>query len=152
MRPLHEAEMRLPAPEIRRDLVDGEAFAGWQPGHRQDFDAQHEQVLVEGAVMLDVPDHHRRRVALGAGQEHRGAGHARNFRSLDPRHEFADRDQRLAHAGRDRHGAAVPDPHRAIDQDREHQRHISAFRDLGEVGEKERTVDHEKTTGDKTCG
>src|ERR1700722_4511468 len=42
MRPLHEAEMRVPAPEIRREFFDDEAFAGWQPGHRQDFDTQHE--------------------------------------------------------------------------------------------------------------
>ena len=47
-------------------------------GTEQDLDAQHEQMLVQGAVMLDVPDHHRRRIALGPGQEHRRAGHARH--------------------------------------------------------------------------
>src|SRR3984893_16407309 len=49
MRPLHEAEMRFRAPEIRRDLFDREALAGWQPRHRQDFHAQHEHVLVQSA-------------------------------------------------------------------------------------------------------
>src|SRR6185437_2637708 len=84
MRPLHEAELRFRAPEIRHDLLQHDAPAGRDPGHREHFHPQHEQVLVQRTVMLDMPSHHRRDTAFGPRQEHRRAGHARNVLFLDP--------------------------------------------------------------------
>ena len=58
------------------------------PGHRQDLHPQHEQMLMQGAVMHDVPHHHRRRITLGAGKEHSGAGHPRYLLLRDAGQEF----------------------------------------------------------------
>jgi len=46
MRPFHEAEARFRAPETRPDFRDVDAVARGNPWHREDFHAQHEQVLV----------------------------------------------------------------------------------------------------------
>ena len=69
--------------------------------HRLDLDAQHEQLLMQRAVVLDVPDHDRRRVLLGAVRNTAVPGTRGILRPIH-RHELLDRDQRLAHALRDR--------------------------------------------------
>ena len=89
----HKAVMRFRAPEILCDFFDGEAVARRQPRHRLDFHAQHEQMFVQGAVMPDMPDHHRRRIAHGPGQERGGAADPRHLPCGDSGHEFRDRDQ-----------------------------------------------------------
>ena len=48
-------------------------------------------MLVQCAIMLDVPDHHRRRVPLGPGQEDRCAGNTRNVFRLNIPHKLRDR-------------------------------------------------------------
>ena len=94
--------------------------------------------------MLDVPEHNRRRIPLRSGQEYGGAGNARNVFGLNLLHEFRDRSQRFMHSSHHGRRAAMPDPHDAIDQDGQDQRDISAFGDLGEIGDEEGTVDDEK--------
>src|SRR3984885_9368193 len=89
---LHETESRFRAPEIWRYLLDCNPVAGADPRHRQDFDAQYEQMLMQGTVVPDMPEHHRRRIFLGPGQEHGGAGNAGNVPGLNILHEFRDRD------------------------------------------------------------
>jgi CO/xanthine dehydrogenase Mo-binding subunit len=55
-----------------------------------------------GAVVLQVPHHHRRRVALGPSEKHRSTWHARNSALGDLRHEGRDRHDGLLEPGRHR--------------------------------------------------
>src|SRR5258708_8091287 len=90
--------------------------------------------------MLDVPPHDGRRIALGAGQEHGRAGHARDFLFGNPGHEFRHWNQRFAHPHSDSGGASMPDPHYTIHRDSQDQGHISALGYLGEIREEESSI------------
>src|ERR1700730_14564204 len=144
VRTFHEAETRFGAPEIRHDFPKRDAVGGRDPGHGEYFNVQHEQVLVQGTVMLDVPDHYRRRIPLGPGQEHRRARHPRYVLRGDRGHKFGDRGQRLVDPHRDGGSTAMPDPHQAIDTDGQDHRNIAALADLGEIGEEERAIDRQE--------
>src|SRR5664280_392262 len=140
MRSLHEAEPRLRTPEIRRDFLDRDPAAGHHPRHWQDFYTQHQQMLVQCTVMLDVPDHDRRRITLGPRQEHGGAGNTRNAFGLNILHELRNWYQRFMHSSHHGRRSAMPDPHYAVDGGSQDEGHISAFGDLGEIGEEEGAI------------
>src|SRR6266404_897081 len=148
----HETKTRFRAPEIWHDFLDPDAVARGDPGHGTYLNAQHEQMLMQGTVMLDVPDHHRRRVPLGPGQEHRRARRPRYVLRGNLGHEFGDRRQRLVHSHRDRGSAAMPDPHQAVDADSQDHRHVATLTDLGEIGEEERAINRQKKACDAAGG
>jgi hypothetical protein len=56
----------------------GRALFVGDPGHRLDLGRDDEHVLLQGAVVADVPGQQWRRVAHGSGEENRGARHPGN--------------------------------------------------------------------------
>src|ERR1700730_12797145 len=98
IRTLHEPVARRPTPEIPRNFRDRNPLARCEPRDRQDLDPQNEEVLMQGPIVLDVPDHHGGRTLRLSGQEHGGPGHARNCAQFDLGHESGNRDQGFMHA------------------------------------------------------
>ena len=143
----HEAVTGDRPPEIGRDFFEREPLGIPDPGNLPDNHGQDEQPLVQGAIVLDVPDHDWRGIALGARQEHRRAGHARNAALLDPRHELGDRHERIMYPPRRRSGADMPDHHDEINAAGKQKGDVSALRDLHKVCAEEGKVDHTQHAG-----
>src|SRR5258708_13997989 len=64
VRALHETVAGAGTPEVGGDLVDGEPPGASDPGDRLDLDGQYEQPFVQRPVVFEVPNSHRRGVAL----------------------------------------------------------------------------------------
>src|SRR6202035_1398852 len=67
---LHEPIAGFGAPTVRGDFVETNPLDRPPPRHRQNTDSQNEQMLMQSAVVLDVPNHHGRRILRRAGQKH----------------------------------------------------------------------------------
>jgi hypothetical protein len=138
IRPLHESVAHAGAPEARGLLRDGRALCVGNPGHRVDLRCDGENVLLQGAVVADLPSQQWRRVAHGSGEEHRGAWHAWNAVLLQLRHEGVDRDEVFVDARGDGGSTAMPDPHDQVHGAGERQRNVAALCYLQGVGDEEK--------------
>ena len=145
----HEAIVSKSTPEIRRDGVDREPMRPPDPRDQLGNHVQDEYVLVQRAIVLEVPDQYRRGVAWRLRQEYGRAGHARDVFLFYRRQHLADRLHRLKLAFGDRLGAQVPDHHNAVNKSREQQRYVSPFGDFREIGAEESGIDDEKNTGQR---
>src|SRR5260370_25371582 len=125
VRALHEAVAGAGTPEVGCDLVDGEPRGASDPGDRLDLDGQYEQPFVQRPVVLEVPDQHRRGVALRARPENRGPRNARNLRLLNLCHETPDRHDSLMQAALYGRCSHLPDHHDKIDPARQQEWHLS---------------------------
>ena len=98
IRPLHEAEMRCPAPIIRLNFPDNEALRIVDPWHRFANRVQHKQMFLQGPIMFYMPDHDRWDNVRSPGEKNAGAGNARNILRFERTHELLDRDLLLSEA------------------------------------------------------
>ena len=111
---------RVGAPEIRRDLARSSMRVAPTSTHGTDgFRRAARTDARAGAVMLHMPDHHRRRVALVRVRNTAVPGTRGTLLSAMLGHELGDRHRR-ASCMRVDHGrrAAMPDPHHAVDERR----------------------------------
>jgi hypothetical protein len=112
-------------------------------------------MIVQSPVVLEVPDHHRRRAAQGPREKNRGAGNPRNLLGFelgfDRVHELADWNEPLGETLCDHRRPAMPNQHDAIDNAGQKQRDISAVRDLHEIREEEAGIDKEECAGDRSA-
>jgi hypothetical protein len=107
---------------------------------------------VQRAVVPDVPDHDRRHIALGAGEEYRRARHARDRARGDVGDECADRHHRVLQPGANPGDAAMPDLHDGVDERGENDRNKPAMRDLGGIRREEPGIDEDEDAGDGAGG
>ena len=66
VRSLHKAEFRRGPPEVWSNFLKLWPIGIAHPGHRPSVDRQDEQMFVEGSIVLQMPDHNRRHIALRA--------------------------------------------------------------------------------------
>src|SRR3984893_8875821 len=147
--PLHESIARRRAPEIGGHLNRRQALGLLDPRDGFRHDPENEQMIVQGPVVLDVPDHDRRGVTQGPGKENRCPGNTRNPADFDRVHELADRNSPLAKNLCDRCRPTTPNQHDAIDNAGQKQRNIAAVGDLHEIREEEAGIDAEEGAGDR---
>ena len=146
----HKSITRRHPPVIWRNLRKGHALGILDPWHGFSHCRQNEKIMMQAAIVLDAPDHQRRRVMQGSRQKNRRAGHARNLARLDRGHEFVDWNEPFVQSLRDRLRAAMPHQHDAINETRQEQRDVAAIEDLGDIRGKEGGVDAKKGSGDQT--
>src|SRR3981081_1403368 len=140
------------APEAGRQLLHRQPLGVADPWHRFGDDRQHEDALVQRAVVPDMPDHDRRCVALGACQEYGGAGNTGDARLGDPRHEGVDRHRLFLQPRKHRRGPEMPDVHDTIDERSQHQRHIATLRHCRQVRREEAGIHDDESAGNGACG
>ena len=145
---LHKAIAGRCAPKAGCYLLDCEPLRTLDPGDRLRVDGQHEQALMQGAVVFEVPNHNWRRIPLGPSQEYCRARHAGNLSRGDLCHEGADGHHLLLKPDGDRCGSEMPDQHYAVDGRRQDERHIPAGGHFSEVGREKTRIDYDEDAGD----
>ena len=145
---LHEAVAGADPMEARGQELAAETVGVVHLGLVRGHDREDDDVLVEGLVVREVVQEHRRHAFRRRAQEDGGAGHAGRRHAREPLEERLEGHRRPREQHAHQLGATLPGREKDVDRRRDDEGDPAARADLREVGAQECEVEREEERGE----